>query len=143
MYFFLVTPCLVVAVQLCMEWIPIKKNITEKWRNKIKYPGWNSIRLEFEGDQKTYWVLPKALNIGGATARVERLSEVLVILSDVSVLSDITVRRSAVEWEDLIPLWKKGKKPYFWTWSTSGIVQKHLRYSKPFEQTEKWWHFLH
>ena len=26
MFVFLVNPCLVVAVQLCMEWIPIKKN---------------------------------------------------------------------------------------------------------------------
>ena len=31
MFLFLVTPCLVVAVQPCMEWIPLKKNKIKKF----------------------------------------------------------------------------------------------------------------
>ena len=48
MFFFLVTPCHVVAVQPCIEWIPIKKMKKKKTKTKTKQsktssPAWNQI----------------------------------------------------------------------------------------------------
>ena len=51
--------------------------------------------------------LSKALDISGATARVA--SDLLKALA---ILSDTTVRRSAVDQEDLNPYWKSEKRPH-------------------------------
>ena len=50
--------------------------------------------------------LTKALDISSATARVAP-----DLLKAVAVLSDTTVRRSAVDREDLKPYWKSEKRP--------------------------------
>ena len=51
--------------------------------------------------------LSRALDISSATARVA--SDLLKVLA---TLSDTTVRRSAVDREDLKPYWKSEKKPF-------------------------------
>ena len=48
--------------------------------------------------------MPKALNISSATARVAR-----ELLKSLAILSGTTVRRSAVDWEELKPNWKSEK----------------------------------
>ena len=51
----------------------------------------------------------KALGISSATARVA----LDVLKAIITILSDKTVRRSAVDREDLKPYWKLEKMPYF------------------------------
>ena len=53
-------------------------------------------------------ILSKALDISRATARVAQN-----LLKALAILSDTTVRRSAVDREDLKPYWKSEKKPHF------------------------------
>ena len=48
-----------------------------------------------------------------ATARVA-----LDLLKALAILSDTTVRRSAVDQEDLKPYWKSEERPHFSRWST-------------------------
>ena len=48
--------------------------------------------------------LSKALNISSAAARIA-----LDLLRTLAILSDTTIRRSAVDWEDLKPEWKSEK----------------------------------
>ena len=62
---------------------------------------------------KSYKALSKALYISSATARVAP-----DLLKAPAVLSDTTIRRSAVGQEDLKPYWKSEKRPYFYRWST-------------------------
>ena len=45
-----------------------------------------------------------------------------------SILSDTTVRTSAVDWEDLKPYWKSEKGPHFFSWS---IILLFTRFSLP------------
>ena len=47
--------------------------------------------------------LSKALDISSATARIAP-----DMLKTSAILSDTTVKRSAVDWEDLKPYWKSG-----------------------------------
>ena len=58
--------------------------------------------------------LLKALDISSATARV-----VPGLLKALAILSDVTVKRSAVDRENLKPYWKSGKSTHFSRWSTS------------------------
>ena len=53
-------------------------------------------------------MLSKALDISGATALA--MSDLLKTLV---ILPDTTVRKSAVDQEDLKPYWKSLKRPYF------------------------------
>ena len=57
--------------------------------------------------------LSRALDISSATVQVA--SDLLKVLA---TLSDTTVRRSAVDREDLKPYWKSEKKAHFFRWST-------------------------
>ena len=50
--------------------------------------------------------LPKALNISSSTKQAA-----LDLLKALTILSDITVRRSAFHQEDLEPYWKLQKRP--------------------------------
>ena len=52
--------------------------------------------------------------ISSATARIPP-----DLLKSQTILPDTTVRRSAVDREDLKPNWKSEKLPYFSRWSTS------------------------
>ena len=54
----------------------------------------------------------KAWDISRATARVA-----LNLLKVLTILLDISVRRSAVDQEDLNPYWKSEKRPHFSRWS--------------------------
>ena len=62
--------------------------------------------------KKKCQTLSKALDISSATARVAP-----DLLKALAILSDATVRRSAVDWEDLKPYWKWEKRPHFIRWS--------------------------
>ena len=55
-----------------------------------------------------YQTLSKALDISSATARVAP-----DLLKTLAILSDTTVRRSAVDREDLKPYWKSEKRSHF------------------------------
>ena len=88
--------------------------------NKAKHLTWNSIRLKFvKKTSKSYKTLSKALDISSATARVAP-----DLLKSPAILSDTTVRRSAVDLEDLKPYWKSQKRPHFSKWSTIPIIYK-------------------
>ena len=50
----------------------------------------------------------KSLGYTNATAQVTP-----ELLKALAILSDTTVRRSAVDQEDLIPYWKSEKRPHF------------------------------
>ena len=57
--------------------------------------------------------LSKALDMSSTTAQVAR-----DLLKAPAILSNTTIRRSAVDWEDLEPYWKSQKIPHFSRWST-------------------------
>ena len=57
--------------------------------------------------------LSRALDISSATASV-----VPDLLKALAILLDTTLRRSAVDWQDLKPYWKSDKRPHFSRWST-------------------------
>ena len=57
-------------------------------------------------------ILSEALDISSATARVA----LDLLLDALAILSATTVSESAVDWEDLKPYWKSGKKPYLRRW---------------------------
>ena len=84
-------------------WFPIhchpKPSIAEKRKNKAKYLTWNAIRLKF-WRRPACQTLSKALDISSATAQVAP-----DLLKALEFLSDTTVRRSAVDREDLKPNW--------------------------------------
>ena len=52
----------------------------------------------------------KVLDISSATAHVAPD----LLLKALAILLDATVRKSAVDWEDLKPYWKSWKRPHFW-----------------------------
>ena len=58
--------------------------------------------------------------ISSATARVA--PKLLKILA---ILSDTTVRRSPVDWEDLKPYWKSEKRPHFSRWWSTIICERY------------------
>ena len=105
----------------------LKLSITEKGINKAKYLTWNSIRLKL-WRRPVCHTLPKALDISSATARV-----VLDLLKALPILSDITVRRSAVD-KDLQPYWKSEKSPHFSRWSA---ILSFTSFSKTLLTTER------
>ena len=72
-------------------------------------------------------VLPKALGISSATARTD-------LLKALAILSDTTVRRSAVDQEDLKPYCKSEKCPYF---SRRSSILFFLSFSKTLLTTER------
>ena len=57
--------------------------------------------------------LSKAFDISSATAQVAP-----DLLKALAILSDTTVRRSAVDRKDLKPYWKSEKRPHFSWWPT-------------------------
>ena len=59
--------------------------------------------------KKAYQTLSKALDISNDTAR----EAPDLLLQALAILSDKTVRRSAVDQKDLKPYWKSEKRPYF------------------------------
>ena len=83
---------------------------TERRRNKVKNLAWNSKRLSLWRRPECQ-SLSKVLDISSATAQVAP-----DLLKTIAVLSDTTVRRSAVNREDLKPYWKSEK--HFSRWST-------------------------
>ena len=89
-----------------MNWIflrriPIQKlSITEKRQNKAKYLTPNSIRPACQ-------TLLKALNISSASAQV-----VSDLLKALAIQSDTSVRRSAIDREDLKLYWKSEKRSH-------------------------------
>ena len=104
------------SINLIFLWrLPIqnqsKPSITEKIRNKVKYMTWNSIRLKF--------VLSKALDISSATTRV-----VPHLLKALAIISDKTVRRNAVDREDLKLYWNSEKRSHFSSRSTIVLFTK-------------------
>ena len=77
-------------------------------KDEIKPNIWPGIPWELSSWRQSCQTLLKVLVISRATARVA-----LDLLKTLSVLSDTTVRRSAVDWEDLKPYWKSEKKVIF------------------------------
>ena len=86
---------------------PPTMSITEKRRNKAKYLTSNVIRLMFV-KKTSIPNLSRALDLSSATAQVT-----LDLLKVLAILSDKTVRRSAINLEDLKPYWKSEKRPHF------------------------------
>ena len=60
-----------------------------------------------------YQTLSKALDISSATTWVAP-----DLLKTLAILSDATVRRSAIDREDLNPYWKLEKRQHFSSWGT-------------------------
>ena len=83
--------------------LPIQNDLhlstTEKGRNKVKYLTWNSIRLK--SVRKTSMPNPKSWSTPAWVAPD--------LLRALAILADITVKRSAVDQEDLKPYWKLEK----------------------------------
>ena len=78
--------------------------------------------------------MSKALDISSGTARLASdLSKAL------TVLSDTTVRRSAVDQEDLKPYWQSEKRPHFSRWSK---ILSFTSFSKTLITTERRRQFL-
>ena len=80
---------------------------TEKRSNKVKHRTWNSIRFKFVKKISSPNSV-KAFDISSTTARVAR-----DLLKSLAILLDTTIRRSAVDWEDLKLYWKLQKKGLF------------------------------
>ena len=101
----------------------LKPPVTEKRRNKAKYLTWNSIR-------------PKFVKKTSMPNSVERLGYIKCysLSSPRPVPSDTTVRRSAVDREDLKPCWKSEKRSHFCGWST---ILLFTSFSKTFLTTER------
>ena len=76
-----------------------------------------------------YQTLSKALDISSATARVAP-----DLLKAPAILSETTVRRSAVDWEDLKLYWKSEKRPHLSRWS---IIILFTPFSKNLLTTER------
>ena len=80
----------------------LQPSITEKRRNKAKYLTWNSTRLKFV---KKISTLNPVKNLGCIECHISSSPNLLKTLA---ILSDTTVRRSAVDPEALKPYWKPG-----------------------------------
>ena len=76
-----------------------------------------------------YQILLKAMDISSATARVAA-----DLLKALAVISDTTVRKSAVDKKDLKQYWKSDKIPHFSRWST---VLLFTSFSKTLLTTER------
>ena len=74
-------------------------------------------------------ILPKTLDISSASAWVAPY-----LVKSQAILSDKTVRRSAVKQEDLKPYWKSEKKSDFSRWST---ILLFTSFSKTLLTTER------
>ena len=75
-------------------------------KDKMRRNIWPEIPQDFSlWRRPACQTLSKALNVSNATAQV-----VQNLLKAVAIVSDTTVRRSAVAWEDLKPYWKLEKK---------------------------------
>ena len=88
----------------------------------------------FEYRTRTTWsllknTLSKALNISSVTAQVAP-----GLLKTLAILSDTTVRRSTVDWEDLNPHWKLEKRSHLSRWST---ILLFTSFSKTLLTTER------
>ena len=79
--------------------------------------------------KKTSMLNSEALDIWSATAQVAP-----DLLKALAILSDTTVRRFAVDREDLKPYWKPEKRPHFSRWST---ILVFLSFSKTLLTTER------
>ena len=101
--------------------------IAEKRRNRAKYLTWTSIRLKFV--KKTRMPNP----VKGLGYIKCHSSVAPVLLKALAILWDTTVRRSAVDWEDLKPYWKS-EKPHFSRWST---ILLFLSFSKTCNHRKK------
>ena len=88
----------------------LKLSITKKRRTEAKYLTWNSIWLEFV--KKTSMPNLAKSFVSSATARVAP-----DLLKTLPILLDTTVRRCAVNQEDLKPYWKWEKRLHFSRWS--------------------------
>ena len=73
----------------------------------------NSRRLKFVWRRLNCQTLSKASDISSATAWVAP-----DLLKTLTILSDTTIQRSAVDREDLKPYWESEERPHFLTWST-------------------------
>ena len=56
------------------------------------------------------------------------------LLKAVAILLDLTIRRSAVDQEELKPYWKSAKRPHFSRWST---ILLFTSFSKTLQTTER------
>ena len=77
------------------------------------------------------------MDISSATVQVA--SDLLKALA---ILSDTTVRRSAVDQEDLKPYWKREKKSHFCRRSTIVLVKSFLKALLTTERRLTGWYFL-
>ena len=78
---------------------------------KLKTP----LKSIFRDFHSAGWqTLPKTLDISSATPQVA--SDLLKVLA---TMSETTVRKSAVQEEDLKPYWKSEKMPHFPRWSAN------------------------
>ena len=73
-------------------------------------------------------------SIGYTKCYTVRVAPDLLILSDLAILSDTTVRRSVVDQEGLKPYWKSEKWPHFPKWST---ILLFTSFSKTLLTTER------
>ena len=64
------------------------------------------------------------------------------LLKALSILSDATIRRSAVDREDLKTYWKSEKRPHFSRWSTILLVTSFSKTLLTTERRLKGWYFL-
>ena len=83
----------------------------KKTKSRYTWPQF-SVKLNFCGRQACQ-TLSTSLDISNATARVA--PDLIKILT---ITSDTTARRSAVDWEDLKPYWKLEIRLHFSRWST-------------------------
>ena len=104
-----------VLTEYSWEHLPLRTTWSHQLLRKeeiTKYLTWNSIDLSL-WSRAACLTLSKALDISSATAQVAPQ-----LLKAQAILSDTTVRRSAVDQEDLKPYWESEKNPHFSRWST-------------------------
>ena len=77
--------------------------------------------------------LSKALDISSTTVRVAP-----DLLKALAILSDTTIRRSAVDHKDLKPYWKSEKRPHFSKWSTILLFTSFSDFNNHRENTNRW-----
>ena len=98
-----------------IPWISLLKRKQETRPNI-----WTEIPWDISVERRTACqTMSKAFDISSDTAPN--------LLKAQSILSDTTVRRSAVAWEDLKPYWKSKKRLHFSRWSTILYLQVFQR----------------
>ena len=105
-----------------------KQPITEKRRNTARYLTWNSRRIKFV---KKISMPNSAKSLGYIKSYSSSSPDLIKALG---ILSDTTVRRSAVNREDLKPYRKSEKRSHFSRWST---ILLFTSFSKTFLPTER------